>query len=118
VNRDDAINHAQEWIDAWNAHDPERVVSHFADDVVISSPLAAQLRPGSNGVLRGKDVVLAYYRDGLARSDALHFTLIDVLVGIDELVILYRHQRDQLMTERLYFGDDGLVTEVSVAHAV
>jgi hypothetical protein len=39
-------------------------------------------------------------------------------VGIDELVILYRNQRDQLMTERLYFGDDGLVTEVSVAHAV
>ena len=66
IDRAQALAVAQEWLDAWNAHDPQKVVAHFADDVVVRSPVAGQLRPGSNGELRGKDSVLSYYRDGLA----------------------------------------------------
>jgi hypothetical protein len=68
IERDTALRHAQDWVDAWNAHDPERVVADFADDVVVTSPMIEQIRPGSGGVLRDKASVLSYYRDGLAAS--------------------------------------------------
>ena len=116
IERAQAVAAAQEWLDAWNAHDPGRVVAHFTDDVVVHSPIAGQLRPGSNGVLQGKDEVLSYYRDGLAASPGLRFSLIEVCTGVDDFTIVYRNQRDTLVTEALRLRDDGLVYEVHVAY--
>ena len=116
MDRDRARALAEEWIDAWNAHDPERVVSHFADDVVVFSPLAAHLRPGTGGMLRGKEAVLSYYRDGLAASPGLQFTLIEVCTGVNDVVIVYRNHRDVIVTERLVVDDLGIAREVSVAY--
>jgi hypothetical protein len=116
VERAHAVARATEWCNAWNAHDPDAVVAHYADDVVVHSPLAAQLRPESHGVLRGKDVVLSYYRDGLAASPGLQFTLIEVCTGVDEITIVYRNHRDVIVTETLVLDDDGLASEVRVAY--
>ena len=30
---------ATEWVAAWNSHDLERILAHYAHDVVFSSPL-------------------------------------------------------------------------------
>jgi ketosteroid isomerase-like protein len=40
IDRAQALAVAKEWLDGWNAHDPERVVAHFTDDVIVRSPLA------------------------------------------------------------------------------
>jgi hypothetical protein len=116
IDRAQALAVAQEWLDAWNAHDPQRVVAHFADDVVVRSPLAGQLRPESNGELRGKDKVLSYYRDGLARSAALRFSLVEVCTGVEDVTIVYRDQRDTLVTEALTLREDGLACDVRVSY--
>ena len=118
IERAQAVAAAQEWLAAWNAHDPERVVADFTDDVVVHSPLAGQLRPGSNGVLHGKDEVLSYYRDGLAASSGLRFSLIEVCAGVDGITIVYRDHRDILVTEALTLRDDGLACEVRVGYGV
>ena len=60
IDRDRALAVAHEWLDAWNAHDPERVIAHFAKDVIVVSPLLEQLRPQSKGVISGKGEVLEY----------------------------------------------------------
>ena len=116
IDRTHALEVAHEWVDAWNAHDPERVVSHFSDDVVVHSPLAERLRPGSNGTLAGKDAVLSYYRDGLAANPDLEFSLVEVCTGIDEMTIVYRNQRQTLATEALKLRDNGTVAEVRVGY--
>ena len=46
-----------EWLDAWNAHDVERVLAHFHDDITFTSPVAATVLARSTGVLRGKAAV-------------------------------------------------------------
>lgn len=33
---------AREWIAAWNAHDMDRILSHYADDFEMSSPLIVE----------------------------------------------------------------------------
>ena len=106
------------WIDAWNAHDARRVVEHFSEDVVVSSPLAAERRPHSNGTLHGREAVLAYYEEGLELAPELRFTLVAACAGIDELVVVYRNQRDLLVTESMRFDARGDVVEVRVCHAV
>jgi len=116
VARAQALASAQEWLDAWNAHDPQRVVAHFTEDVVVHSPLVGQLRPGSNGELRGKDQVLSYYRDGLAASPGLRFSLVEVCTGIEDITIVYRDHRDVLVTEALTLREDGLACEVRVSY--
>jgi hypothetical protein len=116
IERAQALTAAHEWLDAWNAHDPERVVEQFTDDVVVHSPLAGQLRPGSNGVLQGKDEVLSYYRDGLAASAGLRFSLIEVCTGVDGITIVYRNHREIVVTEALTLHDDGLACEVRVSY--
>ena len=116
IDRVQALAVAEEWLDAWNAHDPERVVAHFTEDVVVRSPLAGQLRPRSNGELHGKEEVLSYYRDGLAASSGLQFSLVDVCTGIEDVTIVYRNQRGVLVVEALTLRSDRLACEVRVSY--
>ena len=30
---------AEEWITAWNTHDLDRILSHYAEDIVFRSPV-------------------------------------------------------------------------------
>lgn len=101
---------AAAWVAAWNAHDVDAVLAHFADDVLFTSPLAARLLPGTGGVLHGKEAVRAYWTEGLRRLPDLHFSVERVHAGVDVLVIGYRNQTGGLVDEVLRFAD-GLVVE-------
>ena len=58
ISREFADRFAQEWIDAWNSHDLERVLAHYADDDFdISSPYIAQIAGEHSGMLNGKPAV-------------------------------------------------------------
>ena len=107
---------ARQWLDAWNAHDAAAVVSHFAEDVTASSPLIDVRRPRSGGVLRGREEVLSYYEEGVRLAPDLHFELVDVLCGVDELTIVYRNQRRALVAETLSLALDGTVVAVHVTY--
>jgi hypothetical protein len=45
---------AEEWYAAWNAHDPERILSHYADDVEVASPLVSVLTGEADGRISGR----------------------------------------------------------------
>ncbi|MFE6806874.1 nuclear transport factor 2 family protein [Streptomyces sp. NPDC057696] len=90
------------WVTAWNAHDLEALLSHFADDVTFRSPVAAQLL-GNDGVIRGKDALRAYWEEGLRRIPDLQFEVVGSYVGVDCLVINYRNQKGGLVNEVLIF---------------
>lgn len=98
------------WAAAWNAHDLDALLDHFADHVVFTSPVAARIVPESGGVLRGKDALRAYWTEGLRRIPDLHFTVERVFAGVSVLVISYRNQRGNVVDEVLVFTD-GLVVE-------
>ncbi|HEU4624830.1 MAG TPA: nuclear transport factor 2 family protein [Steroidobacteraceae bacterium] len=107
----------REWVDAWNTRDVEAVLRHFHDDVVFSSPLAAKIVPGSNGVVRGKEALRAYWIEGLKRSPDLHFVLEAIYAGPNALVINYRNHHGMLVNEVLVF-DGALVKQGYATHPV
>jgi ketosteroid isomerase-like protein len=100
---------AQQWVDAWNAHDLDGVLAHFADDAEFSSPVAAQLLPETHGILRGKEAIRGYWTIGLERIPDLRFEVIDVYAGVDLLVIHYRNHVGGLVNEVLLLNAAGLV---------
>jgi hypothetical protein len=91
------------WLQAWNDHDLDRVLEHFTDDVVFTSPIAAQLVVGSEGTVRGKEALRQYWSEGLRRIPDLHFELVGVYLGVGVLVVNYRNQRGNLVNEVLVF---------------
>lgn len=48
---------ADDWIDSWNAHDLDRVLSQYDDGFERSSSLIAQFAGKSSAVLRGKSAI-------------------------------------------------------------
>lgn len=106
---------AQAWIAAWNAHDLERILSHYAPGIVFLSPVA-QRRVGC-GRVEGIPALRAYWQAGLTSQPDLHFTLLDVLVGHDCLTILYRNHRGQTAAETFVFAADHSVVRAFACYA-
>jgi ketosteroid isomerase-like protein len=100
---------ANSWLEAWNAHDLEGILSHFSDDAVFTSPIAAQVMPETAGVLNGKDAIRVYWAAGLERIPDLRFTIEAVYTGVDTVVINYRNHVGSLVCEVLRLVD-GRVT--------
>lgn len=106
---------ADEWINAWNARDVEAVLTHYADDVVFTSPTAMQVVPESGGTVRGKDALRSYWSRALRAIPDLHFELVGVYAGVDTLVLNYRNQLGGVVSEVLTFRA-GLVAVGHAAH--
>jgi len=102
---------ATDWIEAWNAHDITRVLVHYTDDIVFYSPIAAQVVPGSGGVVRGKDALRAYWSKALERNTDLHFKLLETTVGVGSICLIYKNHRGMTAAEVMRFGEDGLIFE-------
>jgi|TARA_A200000159_G_C7027405_1_gene216493 ketosteroid isomerase-like protein len=64
---------AEGWIRAWNRRDLEVVLSHFRDDAVFLSPVAAKYVGSSR--IEGKTALADYWRSALDKLTALAFTL-------------------------------------------
>ena len=103
-----ALNFADEWVAGWNSHDLERILTHYADDVMFSSPHIIERLGKPSGEVHGKDELRAYFGSGLQGESDLHFTLEDVRFSVDTVVINYRNQRNHAVAEVLRFRD-GLV---------
>ena len=101
---------AAEWVVAWNAHDLDRLLAHFAEDVVWSSPVVVTLNGDESGTLHGKAAVREYYATGLRRIPNLRFEVLSVRVGMAVMVINYRNQDHREVSEVLRLRD-GLVVE-------
>jgi ketosteroid isomerase-like protein len=99
---------AAEWIEAWNSHDLDRILSHYADDFEMASPYIARLAGEASGRLRGKAAVGAYWAEALRLIPDLRFERVEVLAGVDSLVLYYRSIRGRA-AEVFFFGVDGKV---------
>lgn len=56
---------SRDWVTAWNRLDVEAILTHYADDVVFVSPLAAAVT--GNAEVHGKDELRAYWTTALRR---------------------------------------------------
>lgn len=113
IDRKFADTFATEWIAAWNAHDLDRVLAHYREDFVMSSPRIVDIGGDPSGRLSGKPAVAAYWARALALIPDLRFELIATFVGTDSVALHYRNERGGLAVEVLHFDGHGLVDEAA-----
>lgn len=107
---------AKEWVAAWNAHDLDRVLSHYEDDFEMSSPVIRGMVGEPSGTLRGKPAVRAYWAKALEAIPSLRFELLTVLTGLNSVTLYYKGHRG-LVAEVFHFGSSGKVSKASAHYA-
>ena len=110
-----ALHFAQDWIAAWNSHDLNRILSHYADDFEMTSPLIVTVMAEPSGRLKGKDKIREYWTKALARRPELKFQLQKVTFGVDSLAAHFQSETGRKSVEWFFFADDGKVIK-SLAH--
>lgn len=110
-------NFADEWVAAWNARDLDAVLSHYAEDFRMASPLIRTYAGEASGVLQGKPQVRAYWEAALARIPELQFEVLRTYAGSDSLAIHYSGPGGRQAVEVFEFGDDGLVQRAAAHYA-
>lgn len=108
---------AHHWIEDWNNHDLDAVLSHYADDFEFASPLISSIAEEPSGVLYGKVAVRAYWKKGLEQIPDLHFDLQEVLIGVDSVTLYYRGHRG-MAVEVFVFNSTGKVKKALACYAV
>lgn len=103
---------AEHWIQSWNRHDIEAILSHYAEDVEYFSPFLTRLADNSCGTLRGKWALKAYLAKGLAAYPDLDFVLKNVFFGVHSVVIQYQSVNNLNASEVFEFDENGLVRRV------
>jgi ketosteroid isomerase-like protein len=112
VTRDDAWKLANHWVAAWNAHDLELILTHYEEDVELTSPVAAQLLGTPDGKVAGKANLRAYFQRGLTAYPELLFKLEDVLWGVNSVVLCYLNQKGTRTAEFMELSATGKVARV------
>jgi len=103
---------ANHWVAAWNAHDLDRIMTHYEDAIELTSPVAAQLLGRADGKVVGKAELRAYFQRGLEAYPDLNFRLEDVLWGLNSVVLYYTNQKGTRSGEFMELSATGKVARV------
>jgi hypothetical protein len=108
ISQDLIADFEREWIEAWNAHDLDRILSHYRDDVRFVSPIAARFG-APHGELRGRRALREYFARGLATYPALHFEPIAAFGGVGSIALHYHSIEDRAAIEVMELDAHGQV---------
>ena len=112
LSETEARQFAHAWIRAWNSHDLDAVMSHYAPEVVLTSPTAAKLLGDPSGIVAGKEAVRRYFERGLEAYPNLTFELLDVMWGVSSVVLYYVNQKSTRTGEFMEFDANQKVVRV------
>jgi len=100
---------AKDWIEAWNDHDLERIISHYEKSLEFKSPIILERYPDSSGIILHRDKLREYFAIGLEKNPDLRFHLLEILTGTDSLVLYYENARGGKTAELFEFNERGKV---------
>jgi ketosteroid isomerase-like protein len=103
---------AHQWIEAWNSHDLDEILDHYAEDVVLVSPVAAKILDDPLGTVNGKEALRDYFKKGLEVYPDLKFELIDVMWGLFSVVLHYSNQKGSKAGEFMEVDSTGKIIKV------
>jgi ketosteroid isomerase-like protein len=106
------------WVEAWNARDLERVLTLYDEDTVMTSDRIPMLGFDESGTVRGKDALRAYWGKALGLIPNLHFSLIELFVSPDSVVVFYENERGKRICEYLRVNAARKIVQGSANHPV
>ena len=90
LDRAQAKELVDRWLDAWNRHDLDAVMAMCDDDIEFVSPFLAAMYDTPSGILQGKDALRGWFAQSLENPDFRIDPPLHVLTGVDTLVLVER----------------------------
>lgn len=115
MTQPDADAFAAAWIAAWNSHDLDRILEHYAEDITVTSPLASSILGPNRHTVSGKAELRSYWGPALAKFTDLKFELYQAIPGVQSVVLYYRSVKNLLAAEYMELDGSGKIRRV-VAH--
>jgi hypothetical protein len=113
--REKALRIAADWIDSWNRHDLDSILSHYSEDVVLTSPIVIKLLGDESGTVKGKEALREYFQQGLAAFPELRFEMLGVFTGVNSIVLHYKRHNGPPGAELMVLNREDKITRV-IAH--
>ncbi|MCX6690122.1 MAG: nuclear transport factor 2 family protein [Methanoregula sp.] len=110
----DTADFAQHWIAAWNSHDLDRIMEHYAQNVEVTTPMIKVMLGIDSGTLKGKDKVREYWRVALQKVPDLHFEYIDVTQSVGSIALYYNAILGKRCIEVMFLNEVGKIEKVVV----
>lgn len=99
--------HADRWLEAWNAHDLDAILDCYAEEIDFASPTVAALGGPEGGRLRGHEELRAHFARGLERAPGLAFTEEALLTGSGGYALVYRREDGARVVESVELDEHG-----------
>lgn len=115
ITEENVLRIAKQWVNDWNQHDLDAILSHYAEEINFTSPIVVKLLGNANGNIQGKNALRSYFAKGLSTYPDLKFEVLQILTSVNSVVIYYRSVQDRLAAEFMAFNQQGLVA-IAVAH--
>lgn len=109
---------AKNWIEAWNSHQIEAILSHYAQDVEFTSPFVVRLLNEPSGTVHGLAALRSYFLKGLESYPDLRFELIEVLEGVNSLTLYYHSVKNLMAAEVMVLNEKGKISRVLAHYSV
>ena len=109
MTNDEAKRFAEHWVNAWNKHDLEEILSHYTDDFEMTTPMIQRLLGIATGTLKDKTSVGDYWKAALQKIPDLRFSVIEVTSGVNSVSIYYNAVLGKRAIETFFFNGDGKV---------
>ena len=117
IDADFARTFARDWVKAWNDHDLDAILAHYAEDVVFHSPRIRVVTGEDVDSVTGKGALRAYWSQALGLATDLFFEIDQIFTGSDALTIVYTNHRSQTVAETFLFSAAGQVEASFAAYA-
>jgi predicted ester cyclase len=117
MTKDEAWSLANHWVEAWNSHDLDLIMTHYDDAIELTSPVAARLLGTSHGKVVGKANLRAYFQRGLEAYPELNFRLENVLWGVNSVLLYYTNQKGTHTGEFMELSATGKIVRVVASYS-
>jgi ketosteroid isomerase-like protein len=107
-----AAEFAASWIETWNSHNLDRILAHYSDDVVFSSPLVRTIAGRTS--IRGRLALQTYFSAVLREFPSLRFRLRAAYHGDQVVVVLCDSLNGVVASEKMKLNEKGQILRVWV----
>jgi hypothetical protein len=103
----------EDWIEAWNCKDLDRIMRHYASSVVFEANTVVRRWNRPDGILRGADELREHFRMGLGIAPTLHFELEEVFTAPSGYAALYRRDNGNRVLEVVELDGSSMAVSVT-----
>jgi hypothetical protein len=108
---------AKDWIEAWNSHDLDRILSHYSQDVIFEAQTARARWNRPDGRLYGTAELRKHFARGLELAPRLKFQFEQVFLAPCGYAVLYRRDNGNRVLDCVTPDSDGRARQVIAYYA-